>query len=242
VPAVSRSLQQALRRAQARAACTGLFPVIPDIKLRSPKAGDLLGDRDPVALASALAAAGAPALSVVTETAHFGGSLSLLRAVAAAVQIPVLCKDFIRTPSDIAAAAHAGAAAVLLIAAHLPPPLLAELHEEAHDLGLETVVEVHTAEELQRVLSLRLDCLGINNRDITGLELDAGDVRTTETLAADVPPGTTFISESGIHTPADVSCAQRASATAVLVGTAILQAADPVACWRELAACRAATG
>lgn len=216
----------ALRRARA----DGRVAVIPDIKVRSPKEGELLRGRDPVDLAVRFEAGGAPALSVVTATGAFGGSLDLLARVAESVRVPVLRKDFIRDLRDVEATAKAGASAVLLIAAHLTSTRLAALHEGAQALGLETLIEVHTEAELMKVLDLglRLDALGINNRDITRLETDAGTVANTERLAALVPPGTLLVSESGIGSVDDVRRAVQAGATAVLVGTALLLAADPV--------------
>lgn len=224
------SFAAALRREQQ----SGRVPVIPDLKVRSPKEGELLRGRDPVRFARELAAAGAPAISVVTESERFGGSLEMLAAVAAGVDVPVLRKDFIRDPAELERSQAAGAAAVLLIAAHLAAEELAALHEEAHRRGLQTLIEVHTPEELAKVRGLELDALGINNRDILQLERDDGTVSTTERLAPLVPPGTLLVSESGIATPEDVHRAIAAGATAVLVGTAILKAADPVACLRAL--------
>lgn len=218
-----------------KARSSGYFPVICDIKRRSPQEGDLMGSISPSDLAVALVEAGAPALSVVTEPRYFGGSPLLLETVARAVNVPVLCKDFVNSVEQLRIFREAGANAILLIAAHLPIDRLVLLHKEAHNLGLETVVEVHSSEELRQVASLDLDCLGINNRDIRQLELDAGTVANTESLAALAPVGAVIISESGIQSPGDVRRAAKAGATAVLVGTAILKAADPVAYWRSLA-------
>lgn len=216
-------------QALVAASLTDRVPVICDLKMRSPKEGLLVGARDPVALAVALAEAGAPALSVVTESGQFGGSLDLLSRVAREVSVPVLRKDFIKSRRDIEDTYNAGASAVLLIAAHLSQAELIDLHEEAHRFGLETLIEVHTREELERVTGMQLDVLGINNRDIVQLEMDSGTVANSEALAGQVPPGTVWVSESGIMTPQDVRRAVEAGATAVLVGTAILRADDPVA-------------
>lgn len=220
------SFTGALREARAR----GQVAVIPDLKVRSPKEGELIRDRDPVELARAFEAAGAPVLSVVTEEKTFGGSLTMLAQVAESVRVPVLRKDFIRDRNDLEETAQAGASAVLLIVAHLRRDQLASLHAAAHDLGLETLIEVHTEAELEMVLdlNLELDALGVNNRDIVQFETDAGTVATTERLAAMVPKTTLLISESGIMSVDDVRRAVEAGATAVLVGTALLQAEDPV--------------
>lgn len=224
------SFSEALRAVRR----SGRMAVIPDIKVRSPKEGALLRGRDPVELAKLLEAAGAAALSVVTEEESFGGSLELLEKVCCAVQVPVLRKDFIQDETQLKESQEAGADAVLLIAAHLEGPRLARLHEAAHRLGLETLIEVHTEAELKSVIGLQLDALGINNRDILQLERDGGTVATTERLARLVPDSIVLISESGIATVDDVRRAARAGATAVLVGTAILQADDPAACLQAM--------
>lgn len=207
----------------------GRVAVIPDLKVRSPKEGELLRSRDPVDLALRFQAAGASALSVVTEAETFGGSLELLAQVAERVQLPVLRKDFIRDQKDLQETVEAGASAVLLIVAHLSRDELADLHQGAHDLGLETLIEVHTEAELETVLDLglKLDTLGVNNRDIVRFETDSGTVATTERLARLIPEGTLLVSESGIGSADDVRRAALAGATAVLVGTALLQATEP---------------
>nr|NLI49490.1 indole-3-glycerol-phosphate synthase [Propionibacterium sp.] len=219
-------------RARQRA---GIFPVLGEVKVRSPKEGDLLAGRDPVAYARLMAAAGVAGISVVTEPEHFGGSLDLLRTVAAAVGVPVLGKDFVTTPAQVDALADAGAAAVLLIAAHLTPAALADLVAHAHTRGVEALVEAHTAEEVRTVADVPADLFGINNRDITLLEVDDGDVTRTGRLARLYPPGRPVVSESAIGSPTDVRRAAAAGADAVLVGTAALRAPDPVAFLRTLA-------
>jgi len=226
------SLQSALLACRQR----GGVPVIPDLKVRSPKEGELLGARSAAEYALAMAEAGAPAISVVTEPKHFGGSLDMLRAVVDAVgpRVPVLRKDFLRTAADVRATAAAGASAVLIIVAQLDDPQLANLVTAAGEAGIESLVEVHSAAELERALAVGFDCLGINNRDIVALERDHGTVSTSEHLARDVPEGIVWISESGIHTPEEARRAVATGATAVLVGTELLLAPDPVRRWREL--------
>jgi indole-3-glycerol phosphate synthase len=214
----------------------GDVPVIPDIKVRSPKEGDLMAGRDPVAQAVALAAAGAPALSVVTEPERFGGSLDLARAVARATGIPVLRKDFLTSPADIEASAAAGVQAVLLMYATAGRAVVEDLYARARAAGLEALVETHDAAELAWARDLGAPLVGINNRDITALERDDGTVTRTAALARSAPPGAVVVSESGIATPADAATALAAGADAVLVGTALWRAADPVACYRALAA------
>ncbi|MDR1069626.1 MAG: indole-3-glycerol-phosphate synthase, partial [Gracilibacteraceae bacterium] len=203
----------------------GFIPVIPDFKRRSPKEGDLMRGRSAGQVARELKALGAPALSVVTESKSFGGSLRLLEETAAA-GLPVLRKDFILGADDLRQTKEAGAAAVLLICALLEDRALAELFAAAHDLGLAVLAETHTEEELARAAALGARIVGVNNRDIHLLEKDDGTVARTEKLAALAPPGALLVSESGIRTPADVSAAVRAGADAVLVGSALWLAAD----------------
>jgi indole-3-glycerol phosphate synthase len=204
-----------------------ILPLVADIKPASPRDGDLIGLRDAAELAQRLVGAGACALSVVTEPKRFGGSMQILREVCEAVKVPVLRKDFIVSPEQIEDSKRQKAAAVLLIAATTPDPLLQELYRLARELGLEVVVEIHTREELQRALALSPTIIGINNRDIRSLEMDSGDVRVTEELAPLVPGGIVRISESSLQTEEDIRRAIGAGVDAVLVGTAILKAGDP---------------
>lgn len=227
-----RSLVAGIRERQQQ----GAFPVIGEVKSRSPKEGDLLAGRDPVAYARLVASAGVAGISVVTEPEHFGGSMDILRAVVPAVRLPVLHKDFVTTPDQIDASAEAGAAAVLLITAHLDPDTLAALIDHARRRRIETLVEAHTAAEARTVAALPGDLLGINNRDITVLEVDDADVSLTTELAGLYPAGRPVISESSISCPDDVRRAAAAGADAVLVGTAALRAPDPVAFLRGLTA------
>lgn len=213
---------------------SGLIPVVPDIKSKSPKEGDLLRGRDPVQLARALAAAGAPALSVVTEPGYFGGSADLLRRIVENVSLPVLRKDFINNTVQLQETVDLGAAAVLLIASMLDKKLLFKLVEDALKLGLEPLVETHSLEEINSFNELTLNVIGINNRNIVELELDDGSVLMTENLVKAVRPGVFVVSESSISSPADVRRAAAAGAHAVLVGTAILQARDPAGMYRIL--------
>ncbi|KAF1085144.1 Indole-3-glycerol phosphate synthase [Sporotomaculum syntrophicum] len=212
----------------------GKIPVIPDIKCKSPEAGDLLRGRDPIALAKSLAAAGAPVLSVVTETEHFGGSPELLRQIAQSTSVPILRKDFITTREQLHESAEIGASGVLLIAAILEIEQLRELIDEAWALGLEPLVETHTEAEIIAGNELMVTFLGINNRNIMEWEMDDGNVNTTEKLAGLVRPGALLLSESSIASPDDVLRATAAGAHAVLVGTAILRAQNPPAFYKVL--------
>lgn len=213
---------------------SGRVPVIPDIKCRSPKEGDLLKGRDPVDLARTLAAAGAPVLSVVSEPVYFGGSTGLLKQVVQAVSVPVLRKDFIKTASQLQETADLGARAVLLIASMLEKEQLYKLVDYSLKLGLEPLVETHSAAEIAGFNELELPIVGINNRNIVELEMDEGGVSLTENLIKLIRPGVFVISESSISSPVDVQRAANAGAQAVLVGTAVLQAENPVSMYRNL--------
>ncbi|MCL2140434.1 MAG: indole-3-glycerol-phosphate synthase [Dehalococcoidia bacterium] len=208
----------------ARQNARGKVTVIPDIKCVSPKVGPLLRDRDPATVARQFISYGATALSVVTETEHFGGSLALLRTVSKSVDVPILCKDFITDVEMLAETKKNGASAVLLICAINQTDNLLTLCEKALSLGLETVVEVHSKEEMLLARSLSTRIIGINNRNIKELEKDGGGPQMTASLAPYAPQGVLLISESGITSPADVRTAVKAKANAVLVGTYLWQA------------------
>ncbi len=205
------------------------MPVISEIKVRSPKEGDLLRGRTPAELASVYLSRPVAGISVVTEPDDFGGSLDIVRAVAALGDAPILRKDFITDRAGLEATAEAGASAVLLTVSVLGIERLAALHPVARELGLETLVETHDADELEAVVASGIEpsILGINNRNILVGEVDEGDVGRTEGIAAGVPEGWLVLSESAIAGPDDARRAREAGADAVLVGTAILRAADP---------------
>lgn len=212
----------------------GHIPVIPDIKLRSPKVGDLFAGRDPLEAAKLMESLGAPALSVVTEEQNFGGSLQLLEDVVKAVSIPVLRKDFITAEDGLRRTRDAGAAAVLLICSKLPEERLKMLYEMALHLALEPLVEAHTPSELALAGSLGAKLVGINNRDIGALEKDDGGVSRTIELMAYAPEGAVLISESGVSAPSEAAAALRAGAGAVLVGTALWKAGDTARFYRAM--------
>ncbi len=213
---------------------SGIIPVIPDIKCKSPGEGDLLAGRNPVEYAKSLAKAGAPVISVVTESEHYGGSLELLQQIAEAVPVPILRKDFIKTREQLEETAQSGASGVLLISSILEKEQLRKLIDEAISLGLEPLVETHNEEEINAVKDFQLSFLGINNRNILEWEMDNGTVNTTEKLAQSVSQNSLVLSESSIMSVEDVARAVAAGAHAVLVGTAILKAKDPVAMYKAL--------
>ncbi len=222
-PARRLSLSASIRKRQEE----GRFPVLSEIKMRSEKDGDLLRGRDPVELAREMARRRVAGISVVTEPTHFGGHMDLLRAVAAAVDVPVLHKDFITTERQIRDSAAGGASAVLLIAAMLETEQVERLIAEARRCGLETLVEAHTVDEVKMVAHLPFDLMGINNRDITIYETDDSDVSRTEELAGFYKGTRPLLSESSIRTAEEVRRAGRSGADAVLVGTAVLKALRP---------------
>ena len=228
----SRSLAASIRRRQAE----GVMPVISEIKVFSPKEGDLLRGRAPEDLAAVMATTPVAGVSVVTDLITFGGDTDIIRSIRPVVAVPILRKDFIMSVRDLDETVACGADAVLLTVCLLHDEPLALLHAGAHERGLETLVEVHDDKDIARVLELGLvpDILGVNNRDIQIGETDDGDVTLTERLLPTLPPGSVLLSESAISGPDDARRARTAGADAVLVGTAILQAPDPVEAIRAL--------
>ena len=211
-----------------------IIPVIPDIKCISPKHGDLLRGRCPVESAQLLKEAGAPVMSVVTESKNFGGSLNLLHNIVEATNLPILRKDFITNTDDLKMSLDNGASAILLMCATQTEKSLVELYESAIGLELEVLVETHTVGEMQLARKLGAILVGINNRDITQWERDSGTVENTCRLAEFAPENAVLISESGISTPAEARRAIQAGADAVLVGTALWQAAEMTAFYKQL--------
>lgn len=212
-------LTKVIRRAKEE----GKVPLIAEIKLRSPRDGDLLKGRDPLQIANEYIRGGACAVSVVTEPAHFGGDIEMLKEIVSNVKLPVLRKDFIIEKEQIWESKQSGAKAVLLISAMLSKEKLADLNECAHSLGLETVVEIHNQGELENLKGLALDMVGINNKDILNLERGEDQVISTQKLAPLLPEGVIAISESGIRNREDVRKVIASGVDAILVGTALLK-------------------
>ncbi|MBX5489844.1 MAG: indole-3-glycerol phosphate synthase TrpC [Chloroflexi bacterium] len=205
--------------------------LIAEVKRASPARGALNLTLEPAALACTYAAAGAHALSVLTDEQFFHGSDADLVAARTAVALPVLRKDFVLTAYQVWEARALGADAVLLIVALLPERELGALQALAHDLGMAALVEVHTPEEAAVAAAVGARLIGINNRDLTTFQVDLG---TTERIAPLLPPEATVISESGIQSAADVRRVLRAGARAVLVGEALVTAGEPAARVAEL--------
>jgi indole-3-glycerol phosphate synthase len=210
--------------------------LIAEIKRASPSAGSIAPDADPRSLAMAYEAAGAAAVSVLTEPRHFQGSLADLQAVRSSVGIPVLRKDFHVHPVQLIEARAAGADAALLIVAAISDSELSALLTTARDLGIGTLVEAHSDEDLERALATDAEVIGVNARD---LETLAVDVPGALERIGRVPDDRLAVLESGIAARADVDAAVEAGASAILVGEALVRADDPARAarkllWREL--------
>ena len=209
--------------------------VIAEVKRRSPSKGDLAEIADPAALAAAYARGGAAAVSVLTEERRFGGSMADLRAVLAAVGTPLLRKDFIVTSYQLLEARAAGADLVLLIVAALTDDDLRRLHDEARELGLTVLVEVHDEAETERALTLGAELVGVNARNLKTLEVHHD---TFGRLAPLLPPDVVAVAESGIGGPDDVRRFVAEGARAVLVGEALVRDGDPEAAVRSMTGVR----
>ena len=205
--------------------------VIAEVKRRSPSAGDIAPGLDPVAQARRYEAGGAAAVSVLTEPDHFGGSLDDLRAVRSAVGLPVLRKDFTLHPAHVWEARAAGADAVLLIGAILDDADLETLIAEAATVGLAALVEVHTVAEAKRAVAAGAAVVGVNNRDLATFTVD---LATAEELAAELDDVPVRVAESGISDAAGARRMADAGYHAVLVGEALVRAADPGALLADL--------
>lgn len=205
--------------------------LIAEVKRRSPSAGAINTGIDAVARARTYADAGAAAISVLTDEPHFGGRLADLEAVAAQVRVPVLRKDFILHEVQLLEARAAGAAAALLIVRALDDAMLRRLLAVARSIGLATLVEVHTAPELERALEAGAQIVGVNSRDLDTFRIDTA---AAWSLLASVPVGCVAVAESGMQQAEDVHRAADAGADAVLIGTALSMADDPAALVRSL--------
>lgn len=211
-----RSFSLALRQSRLTA--------IAEFKRRSPSQGALRPGADVAEIARRYEQAGAAALSVLTDRDFFDGSGEDLRRARAAVKIPVLRKDFLIDPLQVAEARDWGADAVLLIAAMLDAASLSRMLAATAALGMEALVEVHDADELSLALACGAQIIGVNNRDLASLTID---LSTAESLLPRVPPGILRVAESGIGGPHDCARMRAAGADAVLVGTALMRAEDP---------------
>jgi len=214
---------RSLPGAFAAAEDAGRVPIIAEVKPTSPTTDGERTD-DPVALAEQMVEGGAAALSVLTEPEHFGGTPEALREIRAAVDVPVLRKDFVLREAQLDTVA---ADIVLLIVRFLEDDDaddLPDLIEAARDRGFQVLVEVHDAAELATALDADAKIIGVNNRDLAQLEVDLG---TFESVAPDAPDDVTLIAESGVSTPADVRRMREAGADGLLIGSAIMDHGEP---------------
>jgi len=205
--------------------------LIAEHKRRSPSAGTIREGLSCADVVSAYERGGAAALSVLTEEAHFGGSLADLREARAASELPVLRKDFTIDPYQLYEAKAAGADAVLLVVGAMSQDELAALYRETHALDLDAIVEIHDEEELDAALEVDADVLGINNRDLEDFSVD---IQRTFDLLHDVPAGKVVVSESGIHTREQIDELEQVGVDAVLIGEALMRAPDPEEAVRQL--------
>ena len=210
----------------------GPIRIIAEVKRASPSVGAIDAGLDAAAQARRYAAAGAAAISVLTDGPGFGGSLDDLRAVRAAVQVPILRKDFVLDRYQLLEARAAGADAALLIVAALPPDALRRLLAGCGELGLAALVEVHDAAEAESAVRAGARLVGVNNRD---LRTFAVDLATSERILPALPAAVKGVAESGVRTADDARRLRRAGAANLLVGEALVRAPDPARLLAELA-------
>lgn len=209
----------------------GEIRIIAEIKQASPSKGILTSDFDPVRIAGTYLEGGANAISVLTDSKFFKGSLQDLQNVRRAVDIPLLRKDFIIDPYQIYEAKFYGADAILLIVAALSPDDLQRLKTTAESLGLATLVEVHNEQELQTALGLNCRIIDINNRDLKTFNVD---MQTSINLKKLIPDDILVISESGIKSPKDIQKLKSSGITTFLIGESFMKSDDPVSKLNEL--------
>jgi len=214
-----------------RAADTGGFALIAEMKRRSPSGGEIRPGFDPAAIARDYQAGGAACLSVLTDAPYFGGLDADLTAAREAATLPILRKDFLIDPYQIAESRALGADCILLIVAALDDRLLRTMAAGAAWLGMDALVEVHDQAELDRALALDATLIGINNRDLTRLKTD---LSTFERLAPSVPRDRLVVAESGLRSTDDLRRMVKAGAHAFLVGESLLRESDLATATRRL--------
>jgi len=219
------------RRALEAAHAPGRLALIAEIKKASPSKGLIRADFDPAALALAYAEGGAACLSVLTDEPSFQGADAYLIAARQSVSLPVLRKDFVVDPWQIAESRALGADAILVILAMIDDGLAAELMAEAARMGMDALVETHDEAELDRAAALGASLIGINNRDLRNF---VTDLAVTERLAGRAPTGALLVAESGIFTAQDVVRLETAGARAMLVGESLMRQTDVAAATKTL--------
>ena len=225
-------MSHAPRALDGRAALLGdQMKVIAEVKRSSPSKGELSNIADPAALAEQYQSAGASVISVLTEERRFKGSLADLAAVRSRVTIPILRKDFMIDEYQFFEARAYGADLILLIVAALSKSQLKDFYDVATELGMASLIEVHTADELERALEISPQIIGVNSRNLKTLEVDSAAFAD---LIPRIPSSLIRVAESGISTRTDVEFAQSAGANAILVGEALVTSGDPTLAMRTL--------
>ncbi|MBK7826718.1 indole-3-glycerol phosphate synthase TrpC [Nannocystis sp.] len=204
--------------------------IIAEFKRASPSAGWLREDADPRHIGTLYAAGGATCMSIVTDR-HYGGSFDDLRAVRQTVTLPLLCKDFILEKTQIVEAKRVGADCVLLIVAALPPPQLRALLEFTRQLDMQALVETRDEHELDRAMAAGARLIAVNARDLDGVEIDVGRAARLRKL---VPDSFTYVAESGVHSVDDAIRLRDAGVDAILIGSYLMEAANPGEALRQL--------